>query len=228
MKLANKIKVFSTVLAILFSLGETSAHANAGAKCPKVGSTRTIKGVSYICKAGVKNGAKATAVWVVSTPKATPETYTVIYKCGETFENSRYPAFGLDKLPFKPSSQSLFISGKTDGCSVGVGWLPSIKPKVNSLRNVSICFYNFETLEPYTVKILCDPEQYLNKDGVTMFTMPTSAEGYPFFGFRLIELSGYLGDGEAVWRSAKHLVMMDFEMTAYPLYYPINSVLKNS
>ena len=80
MKLVNKTVVISTVLAILFSLGGTSVHAKAGAKCAKAGQTRTIKGVSYICtaKASAKKGAKATAVWVASTSttSTTPATST--------------------------------------------------------------------------------------------------------------------------------------------------------
>ena len=82
MKLVNKIMVISTVLAILLSLNGTSAHAQAGAKCPKAGQTRTIKGVSYICtaKASVKKGAKATAVWVASSIPATTSSTTTTVK----------------------------------------------------------------------------------------------------------------------------------------------------
>ena len=90
MKLVNKTVVISTVLAILFSLGGTSAHAQAGAKCPKAGQTRTIKGVSYICtaKASVKKGAKATAVWVASTSttsttSTTTTTTTIKVTCAQ-------------------------------------------------------------------------------------------------------------------------------------------------
>lgn len=82
MKLVNKIVVISTVLAILLSLNGTSAHAQAGAKCPKAGQTRTIKGVSYICtaKASVTKGAKATAVWVASAIPATTSSTTTTVK----------------------------------------------------------------------------------------------------------------------------------------------------
>lgn len=78
MKLVIKTVVISTVLAILFSLGGTSAHAQSGAKCPKAGQTRTIKGVSYICT--VKKGAKATAVWVASVIPATTSSTTTTVK----------------------------------------------------------------------------------------------------------------------------------------------------
>ena len=84
MKLVNKTVVISTVLAILFSLNGTSAHAQAGAKCAKAGQTRTIKGVSYICtaKASVKKGAKATAVWVASTSTSSTTT-TIKVTCAQ-------------------------------------------------------------------------------------------------------------------------------------------------
>ena len=84
MKLVNKTVVISTVLAIVFSLNGTSAHAQAGAKCAKAGQTRTIKGVSYICtaKASVKKGAKATAVWVASTSTSSTTT-TIKVTCAQ-------------------------------------------------------------------------------------------------------------------------------------------------
>lgn len=234
MKLVNKIMVISTVLAILLSLNGTSAQAQAGAKCPKAGQTRTIKGVSYICtaKASVKKGAKATAVWVASTPTTSttiPEkdTYGVAYLCGETFVNSRYPQLELDKLPVKPSSQSLFISGKTSGCYWGVSWTPSNKPEVNSLRNVSICFKDFKTWPVNTITVSCDSAIYLKADGSASSTLVTSSDGFPFFGFRLVSISGYLGDTTTpVWKSAEHLVMFDFDCQGSCSYVLLNSIQK--
>ena len=234
MKLVNKTVVISTVLAILFSLGGTSVHAKAGAKCPKAGQTRTIKGVSYICtaKASVKKGAKATAVWVASTSTTSttiPEidTYAVAYLCGETFENSRYPEFGLDKLLVKPSSQSLFISGKTSGCYIGVSWTPSNKPEVNSLRNISMCFKDFKTWPINTITVSCDSAIYLKADGSASSTLVTSSDGFPFFGFRLVSISGYLGNSSTpVWKSAEHLLMFDFDCQGTCSYVLLNSVQK--
>ena len=233
MKLVNKTVVISTVLAILFSLGGTSVHAKAGAKCAKAGQTRTIKGVSYICtaKASVKKGAKATAVWVASTSTTSttiPEidTYAVAYLCGETFENSRYPEFGLDKLLVKPSSQSLFISGKTSGCYIGVSWTPSNKPEVNSLRNISMCFKDFKTWPINTITVSCDSAIYLKADGSASSTLVTSSDGFPFFGFRLVSISGYLGNSSTpVWKSAEHLLMFDFDCRTCS-YVLLNSVQK--
>ena len=234
MKLVNKTVVISTVLAILFSLGGTSVHAKAGAKCAKAGQTRTIKGVSYICtaKASVKKGAKATAVWVASTSTTSttiPEidTYAVAYLCGETFENSRYPEFGLDKLLVKPSSQSLFISGKTSGCYIGVSWTPSNKPEVNSLRNISMCFKDFKTWPINTITVSCDSAIYLKADGSASSTLVTSSDGFPFFGFRLVSISGYLGNSSTpVWKSAEHLLMFDFDCQGTCSYVLLNSVQK--
>ena len=234
MKLVNKTVVISTVLAIFFSLNGTFAHAQAGANCPRAGQTRTIKGVSYICtaKTSVKKGAKARAVWVVSAPTTSttiPETdtYAVAYLCGETFVNSRYPELELDKLLVKPSSQSLFISGKTSGCYVGVSWTPSKKPEVNSLRNVSICFKDFETWPINTITVSCDSAIYLKADGSASSALVTSSDGFPFFGFRLVSISGYLGDtATPVWKSAEHLVMFDFDCQGTCSYVPLNSVRK--
>lgn len=227
MKLGKNLVGLLTVLAMLFSFGPTSADAKAGAKCPNVGQTRMFKGVLHTCLAN-KSGKKTTNIWVLTlVQEAEKNIVAVGHNCGATFENSQYPEFQLDKTLLKPATQSLFFSGKTIDCQMKVSWTPSKSSAINTQRNVSLCLYEFpDWPESQTISVSCDFAGYLDASGTVLVEM-SKPKAYPYFGFIVYDVKGYLGDTtEFVWKSALHLVMYDFDCVGGCEYLAFQKVYK--
>lgn len=225
-----KVIIIAVMALFLASFSETVVEARAGATCNKVGQVRKFGGVSYTCTAG--KGKKARKTWVATgSTTATPVVTTATWNCGSSFTNDQYPQFRLNDLYLKPATQTLFMYPKDSSCQVDVQWTPSSDRTVNKLRNVSVCWTEWEGWpSTLTLRTSCSEPYYLPSDGrLTINWWTEQGTDLPFYGFWTYSVKGYIGENAtSVWASPQHLAFYDIDVTSLPAsfnYQPLNGVL---